>query len=127
MEYTLEGLTVAIKVLKRIAGQMDRMRKGDGLYYVFRYLGAIGFLPGYAFPDNAIALTYDAGSEERKIIRSRVLSLREFAPYNNVYVAGGSYRVIEGNIFTESNSGIATFIGIIGLLLIATSKFRLLK
>lgn len=32
-----------------------------------------------------------------------------------------------GNVFTESNSGIATVIGIVGLLLIATSKFKLLK
>ena len=39
----------------------------------------------------------------------------------------GAGIMFHGNIFTESNSGIATFIGIIGLLLIATSKFRLLK
>jgi anthranilate phosphoribosyltransferase len=39
----------------------------------------------------------------------------------------GAGIMFHGNIFGESNSGIATVIGIIGILLIATSKFRLLK
>jgi anthranilate phosphoribosyltransferase len=39
----------------------------------------------------------------------------------------GAGIMFHGNIFGESNSGIATVIGIIGIVLIATSKFRLLK
>jgi anthranilate phosphoribosyltransferase len=39
----------------------------------------------------------------------------------------GAGIMFHGNIFGESNSGIATVIGIIGILMIATSKFRLLK
>ena len=39
----------------------------------------------------------------------------------------GAGIMFHGNIFGESNSGIATFIGIMGILLIGTSKFRLLK
>jgi len=39
----------------------------------------------------------------------------------------GAGIMFHGNIFGESNTGIATVIGIIGILLIATSKFRLLK
>jgi anthranilate phosphoribosyltransferase len=39
----------------------------------------------------------------------------------------GAGIMFHGNIFGESNSGIATVIGIIGIALIATSKFRLLK
>jgi uncharacterized membrane protein len=39
----------------------------------------------------------------------------------------GAYIMFRGDIFAENNSGIATIIGIIGIGLIATSSFRLLK
>ncbi len=39
----------------------------------------------------------------------------------------GAGIMFHGNIFGESNSGIATVIVIIGIALIGTSKFRLLK
>ena len=39
----------------------------------------------------------------------------------------GAGIMFNGNIFGERNSGIATVIGIIGIGLIATSKYRLLK
>ena len=39
----------------------------------------------------------------------------------------GAGIMFHGNIFGENNSGIATVIGIIGIGLIATSNFRLLK
>ena len=79
--------------IERISGQMERMREGQAGYYVYRYLGSIGFLPGYAFPENSISVSYFAGTEEKKIVRSRILSLREFAPFNTIYVDGGTYRV----------------------------------
>lgn len=39
----------------------------------------------------------------------------------------GAGIMFHGNIFGENNSGIATVIGIVGIGLIATSNFRLLK
>ena len=39
----------------------------------------------------------------------------------------GAGIMFHGNIFGERNSGIATIIGIVGIGLIATSNFRLLK
>ena len=39
----------------------------------------------------------------------------------------GAYIMFHGSIFAENNSGIATIIGIVGIGLIATSNFRLLK
>ena len=39
----------------------------------------------------------------------------------------GAGIMFHGNIFAENNSGIATVIGIIGIGIIATSNFRLLK
>jgi energy-converting hydrogenase Eha subunit H len=39
----------------------------------------------------------------------------------------GAGIMFHGSVFEENNSGIATIIGIVGIGLIATSKFRLLK
>ena len=78
---------------ERVTKQMDRMRNGGSGYYVYRYLGGIGFLPGYAFPENSVSVSYYFGTEEKKIVRSRILALREFAPFNTVYVDGGTYRI----------------------------------
>ena len=39
----------------------------------------------------------------------------------------GAGIMFHGNVFSENNSGIATVIGIVGIGLIATSNFRLLK
>ncbi|MBW2990570.1 hypothetical protein KY348_02580 [Candidatus Woesearchaeota archaeon] len=39
----------------------------------------------------------------------------------------GAGIMFHGNVFGENNSGIATIIGIIGIGLIASSNFRLLK
>ena len=39
----------------------------------------------------------------------------------------GAYIMFRGNVFSENNSGIATVIGIVGIGIIASSNFRLLK
>jgi len=77
----------------RVTKQMERMKNGESGYYVYRYLGERGFLPSYAFPDNSVFVSYFAGTEEKRIIRSRILSLREFAPFNTIYVDGSTYKI----------------------------------
>lgn len=77
----------------RIAKQLEKMREGESRYYTYRYLGSIGFLPGYAFPDASVAVNYFCNDEEKSLIRGRILALREFAPYNLIYVDGGNYKV----------------------------------
>lgn len=83
---------------ERVTKQMDRMRQGDSGYYVYRYLGSIGFLPGYAFPENYVSVSYFTGNEEKKILRSRILAIRELAPFNTIYVDGGTYKVSSANM-----------------------------
>jgi hypothetical protein len=39
----------------------------------------------------------------------------------------GAGIMFHGNVFDENNSGIATIVGIVGIGLMATSNFRLLK
>ncbi|MDR4506892.1 MAG: hypothetical protein MRJ65_01425 [Candidatus Brocadiaceae bacterium] len=79
--------------IERLSKQMDRMRDGESGYYVYRYLGAVGFLPGYAFPEKSVSVSYFAESEEKKIARDHILALREYAPFNIVYVDGGIYKI----------------------------------
>ena len=83
---------------ERVTKQMDRMRQGDSGYYVYRYLGSVGFLPGYAFPENHVSVSYFTGTEEKKILRSRILAIRELAPFNTIYVDGGTYKVSSANM-----------------------------
>ena len=84
----------------RVTKQMERMKNGESGYYVYRYLGERGFLPSYAFPDNSVFVSYFAGTEEKRIIRSRILSLREFAPFNTIYVDGSTYKINSVNTVT---------------------------
>jgi ATP-dependent helicase YprA (DUF1998 family) len=78
--------------IDRLSKQMDKMRNGDSGFYVYRYLGSVGFLPGYAFPPESISINYFS-NEEKKMMRSSVIALREFAPHNIIYVDGGTYQV----------------------------------
>jgi len=78
--------------LDKIAKQMEKMRGGGYGFYVYRYLGEVGFLPSYAFPPESTSVSYFS-NEEKKIPRSSVIALREYAPSNIIYVDGGSYQI----------------------------------
>lgn len=72
-----------------ISRKLQNMREGEKEYYTYRYLGAEGFLPNYAFPRNStITSFYDI---EDEVSRDTVLALREFAPANSVYYKGYRY------------------------------------
>ena len=79
--------------------QLDLLRndvKGGQLseFYVFRYLAAEGFLPGYNFtrlPLRAMLPTSDASVEF--ISRPRHIALREFGPNNVIYHKGQKYEI----------------------------------
>ena len=80
--------------LDRLSQQMQRMREGESGYYTYRYLGVVGFLPGYAFPSDAVSATYvDRNKEEKKLYRGSVIALREYAPNNIIYVGGGNHKI----------------------------------
>jgi len=73
--------------------ELEEMRSGENSYYVYRYLGEVGFLPSYAFPSDSASIYYQTIDDEKKITRDTVLALREFAPFNIVYVDGASYQI----------------------------------
>lgn len=74
-------------ILKR----MKDIRDGNGDFYPYRYLGAQGFLPNYAFPRRASNVFFTDRKES--VARHRVIALREFAPEASIYYRGARYRV----------------------------------
>ncbi len=72
-------------------------------FYVFRYLAAEGFIPGYNF--TRLPIRTFAGSREKGefISRSRFIALREFGPRNMVYHDGSKYR-IERMVITQADA-----------------------
>lgn len=67
----------------------------DSEFYVFRYLAAEGFLPGYNFTRLPIRtfLGFSFKGEGEYVSRPRSLALKEFGPGNIVYHNGNKYRI----------------------------------
>lgn len=66
----------------------------DSEFYVFRYLAAEGFLPGYNFTRLPIRafLGYRHKDAGEFVSRPRFIALKEFGPDNSIYHNGGKYR-----------------------------------
>ena len=80
--------------------QLDLLRndiqKGSSQseFYVFRYLAAEGFLPGYNFTRLPVRAFLTDGYERGEYIsRPRLIGLREFGPQNIIYYNGSKYSV----------------------------------
>ena len=68
-------------------------------FYVFRYLAAEGFLPGYNFTRLPIRAFLTDGHEKGEFIsRPRLIALREFGPRNVIYYNGQKYVVSQAVI-----------------------------
>lgn len=65
-------------------------------FYVFRYLAAEGFLPGYNFTRLPIRAFLTDGHERGEFIsRPRLIALREFGPRNVIYYNGQKYVITQ--------------------------------
>lgn len=62
-------------------------------FYVFRYLAAEGFLPGYNFTRLPIRAFIGSRDKSEFISRPRFVALKEFGPNNLIYHIGSKYRV----------------------------------
>jgi very-short-patch-repair endonuclease len=74
-----------------IESKLEAMREGQRDWYLYRYLGGEGFLPGYAFPPQATALALD--DQEDEMARDPDIALTEYAPGNFVYYRGERYEI----------------------------------
>lgn len=62
-------------------------------FYIFRYLAAEGFLPGYNFTRLPIRTFIGNRDKGEFISRPRFVALKEFGPNNLIYHMGNKYRV----------------------------------
>lgn len=83
-----------------IEKKLQDMRSGEGDWYVYRYLGTEGFLPGYAFPPEAVYLSFDA--KENELGRDPFVAMSEYAPGNFIYFGGDKYEVTHGRPRTRN-------------------------
>ncbi|MCY4302672.1 MAG: DEAD/DEAH box helicase [Aestuariivita sp.] len=76
---------------------LDYQQTMNSDFYVYRYLAAQGFLPGYNFP--RLPLMAFVPGRSRKVLRDvfltrpRFLGLSEFGPQSIIYHEGSTYRV----------------------------------
>jgi len=85
-----------------IYDRLDDMRNGKRGFYTYRYLGAQGFLPNYAFPRQATTVSfYEIDAD---ISRDQALALREYAPGNAIYYRGARYEVTMARLRTEQGA-----------------------
>lgn len=68
---------------------------GESEFYVFRYLAAEGFLPGYNFTRLPVRtfLGYRHMDKGEFVSRPRFIAIKEFGPNNLIYHNGGKYRM----------------------------------
>jgi predicted Zn-ribbon and HTH transcriptional regulator len=84
---------------RAIRGRLHDIREGSGDFYLYRYLGSLGFLPNYAFPRRASrALLQD---REEALSRPRAIAIRDFAPLNSVYFGRRRYRIVRAQMQTH--------------------------
>jgi len=86
---------VARKQISLLKNDSKGSFSNDSEFYVFRYLAAEGFLPGYNFTRLPIRtfLGYSFKGEGEYVSRPRSLALKEFGPGNIVYHNGNKYRI----------------------------------
>jgi len=82
-----------------VEGKLQAMREGEGDWYLYRYLGGEGFLPGYAFPPQATVLSFDDRADE--LARDPAIALTEYAPGNFVYYRGQRYEITHARPHTR--------------------------
>ncbi|MGE4346134.1 MAG: DEAD/DEAH box helicase [Flavobacteriaceae bacterium] len=72
----------------------DSLKDGtQSEFYIFRYLAAEGFLPGYNFTRLPIRTFIGNRDKGEYISRPRFVALKEFGPNNLIYHMGNKYRV----------------------------------
>lgn len=64
-------------------------------FYIYRYLAAEGFLPGYNFTRLPIRAYVGNKDNGQYISRSRFIALKEFGPDNLIYHNGGKHRITQ--------------------------------
>ena len=86
---------VGEKQMALLTNESGRQHGNESEFYVFRYLAAEGFLPGYNFTRLPIRafVGYKHQDQGEYISRARFIALREYGPQNLIYHNGSKYRI----------------------------------
>jgi len=84
-----------LKQVELLLNNADKEIGNESEFYVFRYLAAEGFLPGYNFTRLPVRtfVGYKHAEQGEYISRSRSVALSEFGPHNVLYHNGSKYEV----------------------------------
>ncbi|WP_276504919.1 DEAD/DEAH box helicase [Terrimonas pollutisoli] len=84
-----------LKQVELLLNDANKEIGNESEFYVFRYLAAEGFLPGYNFTRLPVRtfVGHKHSDQGEYISRSRAVALREFAPQNVLYHNGSKYEV----------------------------------
>jgi hypothetical protein len=88
-------LGFAIRQRTLLLNESSREQGGESEFYVFRYLAAEGFLPGYNFTRLPVRAFVGYKHKDQGIFlsRPRTVALGEFGPRSVIYHNGGKFRV----------------------------------
>lgn len=87
--------SAGLKQVELLMNITNRETGSESEFYVFRYLAAEGFLPGYNFTRLPVRtfVGYKHANQGEYISRAKGVALREFAPQNILYHNGSKYEV----------------------------------
>ena len=88
-------LGFAVRQRTLLLNEKSRDQGGESEFYVFRYLAAEGFLPGYNFTRLPVRAFVGYKHKDQGIFlsRPRTVALGEFGPRSVIYHNGGKFRV----------------------------------
>lgn len=95
------GLSIPESIRRSAIENRRKAMRGEGgaEFYTYRYLGAQGFLPNYAFPTRCANLTFF--DTDDSISRNANIALREYAPGNSYYYRGNRYAITHARAQTR--------------------------
>lgn len=86
---------VGLKQIELLINDTNGANNNQSEFYIFRYLAAEGFLPGYNFTRLPVRtfVGYKHNDQGEYLSRPRAIALKEFGPFNTLYHNGNKYRI----------------------------------
>lgn len=91
---------IGLKQIELLLNDTKSSNSNESEFYIFRYLAAEGFLPGYNFTRLPIRtfVGYKYTDQGEYLSRPRSIALKEFGPHNTLYHNGSKFKVNRMNI-----------------------------
>jgi superfamily II DNA/RNA helicase len=86
---------IGLNQISLLKNDSEKTNSNESEFYIFRYLAAEGFLPGYNFTRLPIRtfIGYKHNDQGEYLSRPRGVALKEFGPHNTIYHDGNKYQI----------------------------------